>query len=93
MLKTLAREIRKNKIASGYLQTTSSVFLDIFYPPHFGYCEEMDFFNTPRPFRKLRIGTHSGSMREKAISLQLTGEQASIPMRSLEIKILSAASW
>ena len=30
----------------------------------------MDFFNTPRPFRKLRIGTHSGSMREKAISVR-----------------------
>jgi len=29
-------------------QTTFSVFLDIFYPPNFGYFEEDGFFQHPR---------------------------------------------
>jgi hypothetical protein len=52
--KTLSREIRKNKIASGCpTQTTFSVFLDIFYPPNFGYFEENGVLNTHACSRQL----------------------------------------
>ncbi len=48
MLKTLAREIRKIKARQDALQTTFSVFLDIFYPPNSGYLEENELFQHPR---------------------------------------------
>jgi len=44
--KLLPAKFAKIKSRRRLLQTTFSVFPDIFYPPNFGYFEEMDFFNT-----------------------------------------------
>jgi hypothetical protein len=46
--KLLPAKSAKIKSRQDALQTTFSVFLDIFYPPNFGHFEEMDFFNTHR---------------------------------------------
>jgi hypothetical protein len=38
------------------LPTAFSVFLDIFYPPNFGFLKKMDFFNSHRQFHVLTAG-------------------------------------
>jgi hypothetical protein len=43
--KLLPAKFAKIKLLHDALQTTFSVFVDIFYPPNLGYLEETDFFN------------------------------------------------
>jgi hypothetical protein len=42
------RKLARIKLRQDALQTTFSVFLDIFYPPNFGYFEENGLFQHPR---------------------------------------------
>ena len=53
--KLFPAKFAKTKSRQDALQTTFSVFLDIFYPPNFGYLKKMEFFNTHRRFRSLTL--------------------------------------
>jgi hypothetical protein len=46
--KLLPAKFAKLKSRQEALQTTSSVFLDVFYPPNFGCFEENGLFQHPR---------------------------------------------
>jgi hypothetical protein len=51
--KLLSAKFAKTKSRQDALQTTFSVFLDIFYPPNFGCFEENGLFQHPRLFAKV----------------------------------------
>src|ERR1700730_16160849 len=65
--KLFPAKFAKIKSRQEALQTTFSVFLDIFYPPIFGYFEENGLFQHPRLIYK-------GECQGKYFSLDRKGE-------------------
>jgi hypothetical protein len=60
--KLLPAKFAKIKLHQDALQTTFSVFLDIFYPQNFGYFDKREFFNSHGRF-------HSSAQRKAMMSV------------------------
>jgi hypothetical protein len=58
--KLLAVKITKTKLRQDAPQTTSSIFLDILYPPNFGYLGGTGTFSTATPVNDSNVAKWIG---------------------------------